>query len=89
ISLGLAGVLTVALLMLARIYIISPLQSVHAAVRELSAGGHSAPIARNRLPLAARDEVGDLARGFVSMAEALERREVAIADQNRQMRLVL
>jgi two-component system chemotaxis sensor kinase CheA len=88
ISLGLAGVLTVALLLLAQIYIIRPLQSVHAAVRELSTGGPSAP-ARKRLPLAARDEVGDLARGFLTMAEAIERREAAIADQNRQMRLVL
>ncbi len=88
ISLGLAGILTVALLLLARIYIISPLRSVHAAVRELSTGGDSAP-ARKRLPLSARDEVGDLARGFLSMAEAIERREAAIAEQNRQMRLVL
>ena len=88
ISLALAGVLTIALLLLARIYIISPLQAVHAAVRELSAGDPAAP-ARQRLPLTARDEVGDLARGFVSMAEAIARREAAIAEQNRQMRLVL
>lgn len=88
IALGSAAVLTLALLFLARVYIISPLRSVHAAVRELSAGGQTAH-ARSRLPLAARDEVGDLARGFLSMAEAIERREAAIAQQNQQMRLVL
>jgi two-component system chemotaxis sensor kinase CheA len=88
ISLALASVLTVALLLLARVYIISPLQAVHTAVRELSAGGYGVK-ARERLPLMARDEVGDLARGFLSMAEAIQRRESAIADQNRQMRLVL
>jgi HPt (histidine-containing phosphotransfer) domain-containing protein/HAMP domain-containing protein len=88
ISLALAGVVTAALLLLARVYIVGPLQAVHRAVRELSAGSHSVG-ARERLPLQARDEVGDLARGFLSMAEAIQRREAAIADQNRQMRLVL
>lgn len=87
ISTGLASLLTLLLLLLARVYIISPLRTVRGAVRDLSAGAPSH--ARRALPLQARDEIGDLARGFVSMADAIERREAAIATQNREMRLVL
>jgi signal transduction histidine kinase len=93
ISLTAAAVLTLLLLLLARVYIIAPLRVVHAAVRELSAGtGTSAStLARNRqrLPLEARDEIGELARGFANMADAIARREEAIAAQNHDMRLVL
>ncbi|MET0387558.1 MAG: ATP-binding protein [Polyangiales bacterium] len=87
LSIGLALGLLVLLLLLARIYIISPLRAVHTAVRELSSGSQ---LDRTRtLPLTARDEVGDLARGFVKMADAIARRERDIADQNHEMRLVL
>lgn len=88
-SLGLAGVLTLLLLVLARSFIIRPLQAVHAAVREVSAGSRRSAAVQKRLPLHALDEVGDLARGFVTMADAIERREAAIATQNSEMRLVL
>jgi HPt (histidine-containing phosphotransfer) domain-containing protein len=84
-----AAGLTVLLLLLARLYIISPLRALHMAVSRLQAGGKPGDDGLRELPLEARNEVGDLARAFVDMAHAIERRELAIAAQNREMRLVL
>ncbi|HEX6245592.1 MAG TPA: ATP-binding protein [Polyangiales bacterium] len=83
-----AGVLLL-LLLLARLHIIGPLRSLRAAVQELSSASPQSRATCRPLPLAARDELGDLARGFVSMTEAIARREAAIATQNAEMRLVL
>jgi two-component system chemotaxis sensor kinase CheA len=86
---ALASGLTLLLLMLARVHIINPLRALHLAVRKVAAGGASDPQVVAKLAGQARDEVGDLARDFVGMAEAIARREAAIARQNDDMRLVL
>jgi two-component system chemotaxis sensor kinase CheA len=77
------------LLLLARVYIIAPLRAVHGAVQVLSSGGQMSSISVRELSLAKRDEIGDLARGFLGMADAIARREASIAQQNSEMRLVL
>lgn len=77
------------LLLLARVHIIAPLRSVHVAVRSLSSGGRIPDASVRELSRAGGDEIGDLTRGFVAMADAIARREAAIAEQNRAMREVL
>lgn len=89
VALALALSLTLLLLLQARVYIIQPLRALHAAVRQLKAGGAGEPAARVKLAAQASDEIGDLARDFAGMAEAIAGREAAIARQNDDMRLVL
>jgi two-component system chemotaxis sensor kinase CheA len=89
VALALALSLTLLLLLLARVHIIKPLRTLHAAVRQLKAGGAGDPAARVKLAAHASDEIGALARDFAGMAEAIAGREAAIARQNDDMRLVL
>ncbi len=88
ISGGIALGVLLLLLLLARVYVIAPLRVVHGAVRSLSSGAQP-PAAMRELSAKKRGEIADLARGFLSMAEAIARRETAIARQNAEMTLIL
>jgi HPt (histidine-containing phosphotransfer) domain-containing protein/HAMP domain-containing protein len=80
--------LTLLLLLLAKRYVISPLQALRGAVARLQGAQQ---LDGPELPRVLRsgNEVGELARAFVRMADVIQRREQAIAEQNREMRLVL
>ena len=82
-------VLTALLLLLARVSIIGPLRALKLSANALQSGAHEGAGRLALLPVRSRSEIGDLARAFAAMAEAIARREREIATQNREMRLVL
>jgi len=67
---GVAGVLAILLGLILTRSLVKPLRVVRDAARRIGAGELS-----HRVPVASRDEIGDLAAQFNEMAEALERDE--------------
>ena len=63
-----------------RRYVVRPVLTVAGASRELAAGDMSV-----RVPPASTDEIGDLARAFNAMAEAIERGRREVAEHAREL----
>jgi HPt (histidine-containing phosphotransfer) domain-containing protein/HAMP domain-containing protein len=83
ISGGVAAGLVLFLMAIARVTIVLPLRKLAAAAGELEAGGAV------EIRVDSRDEIGQLASAFRSMAAAVNSREQRISARNRDMRLVL
>lgn len=77
---ALALVLAVALIsaLLSAYQIVKPLEKVHQAAVELASGNLS-----SRVTVSTRDEIEDLAQGFNSMAESLQRNITQLTYQNK------
>lgn len=82
-SAGIAAGLTVLLLIIARLAIVRPLGELVVAANALERGTVS------DIEIHSRDEIGQLAAAFRSMARAIASREERIGARNRDMRLVL
>jgi HAMP domain-containing protein/HPt (histidine-containing phosphotransfer) domain-containing protein len=80
---AIAAVLTVLLLTIARFAIVRPLGKLVIAANEIERGMAS------DIEVRSRDEIGQLALAFRSMAHAITSREERIVARNRDMRLVL
>ena len=82
-SAGIAAALTLLLLIIARSAIVRPLSELVVAANALERGEVS------DIEVRSRDEIGQLASAFRSMAHAIASREERIVARNRDMRLVL
>lgn len=83
ISVALAAGLSILLVVLARLLVVGPLATLVGAAKRLEEGS---PV---QIDVETRDEMGQLAGAFRSMAEAIRVREDRINARNNQMRLVL
>ncbi len=83
ISVAVAAGLSILLMVMARLLVVGPLGALVGAARRLEEG-HQVQI-----DVRTRDEVGELAGAFRSMADAIRVREDRINARNNQMRLVL
>jgi two-component system chemotaxis sensor kinase CheA len=83
ISVALAAGLSILLVVLARLLVVGPLATLVRAAKRLEEGS---PV---QIDVQTRDEMGQLAGAFRSMAEAIRVREDRINARNGQMRLVL
>ena len=83
ISVAVAAGLSVLLMVLARLLVVGPLGALVGAAKRLEQGRQV------QIDVRTRDEVGQLAGAFRSMADAIRVREDRIKARNNQMRLVL
>jgi len=87
VSSAVAAGIMLLLMTMARLLIVGPLGKLASAARELERGGPNA--VEVGVDIHTRDEVGELARAFRSMASSIKMREERINARNQDMRLVL